>query len=272
LIANRLNSTWNALLANPQTRRCLERIPTVKNRIPPLGRTHPFDRKYGIDTSGFVPVQKIAPRRELISQISPYTGSQPSIIRSAIAALGDPHEYSFIDMGCGKGRALVVAAEFPFRDISGVELSRQLANTARRNLGIVKRRNPTIPPFTIIKDNATAIPLPEGKLVLFMYHAFGGNLVSRLIRNLEAKLSAESQHTFVICYNPVHGDLFDASPAFSRWYAATLPYDDSELGFGLDTNDSVVIRQSVVGSKLTPHPNADRAIIAKPPWRADLAN
>jgi SAM-dependent methyltransferase len=252
-------------------RRCLNAIPPLRKRLPVSHRTHPSDRQYGIDTSGIVPVHKIVANQTLRSQIIPYAASQPGIIRPALSALGKIEEYDFTDLGCGKGRAMVVAGEFPFRSIAGIELSPRLANISRRNLAIVERHHPTRPVSTVIQGNAVSVPFPEGKLALFLYHPFGAELVLQLITKLEKHLASGGAHVFFIYYNPVHGNLLDASPAFTRWYAETLPYHPSELGFGPDTEDTVVIWQSVNGSLPTPHPHPDRPIITKSPWRADLA-
>ena len=66
--------------------------------------------------------------------------------------------------------------------------------------------------------------------------------------------------------------VLDAPPVFTRWYADTLQYDESELGFGPDTEDSIVIWKSVDGAGATPHPHAERPIIiTKPLWKAGLA-
>jgi SAM-dependent methyltransferase len=260
----------NMVLSSATMRRCLNSVPPIQRRLPASHRTHPFDRQYGTDTSGVVPVHKILSNQQLRSQIIPYAASQPGIIRPALLALGIVDEYGFTDLGCGKGRALVVAGEFPFRSITGIELSPQLAGIARRNLAIVEHRFPGRPAFTVIEGNAVNAPFPEGKLALFLYHPFGPDLLSQLITNLEARLTSGKPHIFLIYYNPVHGNLLDASPAFTRWYAKTLPYDPSELGFGPDTDDTVVIWQSVAGSLPTPHPHADRPIITKSSWRAGL--
>src|SRR5882724_11277495 len=47
--------------------------------------------------------------------------------------------YSFLDVGAGKGRALLLAAELPFRKVIGVELSEDLARVAQKNITIWKR-------------------------------------------------------------------------------------------------------------------------------------
>jgi predicted RNA methylase len=43
-------------------------------------------------------------------------------------------ETTFVDIGSGKGRALIIAAEYAFKRIIGVEYSPSLATICRRNL------------------------------------------------------------------------------------------------------------------------------------------
>jgi SAM-dependent methyltransferase len=268
----RVRGLLSSTLYCASVRRCLETIPYLNTRLTAWQRTHPFDKKYGTDTSGVVPVQRIASDMTLQSKISAYGGSQPSIIRRAIMALREVDEYHFVDLGCGKGRAMIVASEFPFRSICGVELSSRLTKIARQNLNRVRRCFPNRPPVSIVEGNAITSPLPEGKVALFFYHAFGAELLSQFIHELEGFLSRGNGPVFFIYCNPVHGHVLDASPAFIRWFAGTLPYDESEMGFGPDTGDSVVIWRSISREAETPHPYADRPIIVtKPLWKAELA-
>lgn len=114
----------------------------------------------------------------------------------------------------------------------------QVCNCARPN------------PKNAIRHKATYAVLspdrvwPAGKLVLFCYNSFDAALVGKLVASLERGLAGPIEHVFVVYYNPVWGALLDRSPAFERWYAATLPYDSSELGFGPDRSDAIVIWQS----------------------------
>ena len=268
----RLKPLFYPLLLRAPLRRCLEAIPYFRKILPSYHRTHPFDRQYGTETSGVVPVRMIASDSSLASKINPYCGSQPSIIRRAITALGKVDEFHFVDLGCGKGRAMIVASEFPFRSITGVELSPRLAKIASRNMAKVELRFPTRKPIVAIEGNAVKFPLPEGKVVVFFYHSFGEDLLSQLIGEIEFRLLSGHDPIFFIYYNPVHGNVLDGSAAFARWYADVLPYDESERGFGPDAEDSVVIWKSTNETTKTPHPYADRPIIVTTHlWKAELA-
>ena len=271
-VKRRLKTIVRDFLNIPAIKKSIDTIPVIQKIYSPPQRTHPIDRIFGIHTSGIVPVEEIHSDPRLRSLIIFYTGSQPSIVRRGVSALGEIGDYTFVDLGCGKGRATTVASEFPFRHVIGVELSAALAATARANAATIRRRFPDRPRVTIIEANVVDFPLPPGKLVFFNYHAFGPELVAQLVARFEAALaSGELPHMFFVYYNPVHPEAFDASPALARFYVEQIPYDKSEIGFGPDRDDVVAIWQSVDGSTRAPHKAADRKIIRMHPLRATLA-
>ncbi len=240
---------YKALWA-PQLKPMLERVPLVRRIYSGWARVHPFDTAHGVDTSGFVPAAECAGDSGLAAQIIPYAGSQPSIVRSALASLPEPERYAFVDIGCGKGRPLVVASEFPFRRLIGVELSHRLAEVARFNAAIIAARYSGRTPIEIQIGDALAPNSSTGMtpaadcVVYFMYHAFNRTLVSALVANLERQLQDRLQQAFFVYYNPVHGEVLDQSKHFARWSAQMIHYAPGELGYGPDIQDTVVIWQS----------------------------
>jgi SAM-dependent methyltransferase len=260
-VKRRARAYASPLLDRPPVRRLLEAVPVARNLYSGWSRTHPFDRSYGTDTSGFVPPERMGLDPALSRHMMPYAGSQPSIVRRAIAALPEQEGYCFVDLGCGKARPLLIASEFPFRRLVGVELSPDLANIARANAARIRRDFPGRPAIDIVEGDASRFMLPSGNIVLFVYHAFDADFVRLLVKNLEDGLSGPLEHLFVIYYNPVLGAELDASPALTRWYAETLPYDSSELGFGPDREDTVVIWQSRRGAAARAHAQSDRRIV-----------
>lgn len=216
-------------------------------------RTHPFDREHGVRTSGFVPGLLIDPDAQTC-----YAPAQPSVIRRALAAIPERSECAFVDVGCGKGRALFVASEFEFRRIIGVELSPPLARDARRNLARFAQRRPVAAArIEIVLGDALAYAWPDGPLVVFLYNTFTRPLVARLCSTLAASLREHPRDLYVVYDNPTWAEVFDAAGELERRYAAQLPYEPSELAYGPDGLDAVVIWQN----RGNPHP--------KPPGRAE---
>jgi SAM-dependent methyltransferase len=253
----------------PAIKKFLTRLPLFRNLYHAVERRDCFDKFYGIDTSGIVPVELIHPDRSLTALICPYLGSRPAAVRSAFTALGNINEYSLVDIGCGKGRVTVIGTEFPFKEIIGVELSAKLAKDARRNARVIAKIHPNRPTITIHEANAIDFSLPKGRLVLFMYHAFRRELFTQLVAKLERRILSEGAHLYFVYNNPVCGDILDASPAFTRWYAELIPNDPMDyLPRG---HDAIVVWQSVSGAIPTPHQRIDRRIVVVDPlWKSDL--
>jgi len=242
-----------SLLHAPGVKRRLDHAPFTRKLYKVWDRGHPFDYQFGVDTLGMVAPDQITQDRRLAAQILYYLGSQPSIVRRALATLGAVDDYTLLDFGCGKGRAAIVASQFPFRQVIGIELSPTLAAKARANVAIVANRFPERPGITILNTNVLEFELPPGKLAIFAYHPFGAEILAEVVKRLEAALAADTPHIFFVYDNPKHADVLDASPAFQRYYAEVIPYDKSELGFVVGKDDPVVIWQSVRGAIPTPN-------------------
>ncbi|MDP9064782.1 MAG: class I SAM-dependent methyltransferase [Pseudomonadota bacterium] len=230
---------------------------------------HPFDSFYGTETRGYSADEVALGQHNQSVKTTVYIGSQPSIIRRALAVLPPLDDFTFVDLGCGKGRPLLVASEFSFKQIIGVELSAALVDDAKNNVAILAQRfSNRVLPLIELCDAGTYL-LPEGNIVLFLYNPFGEPVISRVIANLENSLG--SRRLFVVYYNPVHGHCFDKLGIFSRYFAATFSYSDEEIGYGPDQSDSVVIWQA--GAALPPMKHATaRILVTKVGNRAEIMN
>jgi SAM-dependent methyltransferase len=219
-------------------RDALRKVPALRSLYQGFGyeSLHPFDRAHGTETSGFVSEHKL-PRDEPASTSvqywgSAYWGSQPSFVRAAIAALPSPQTFTFIDLGCGKGRALIVASEFPFRDIIGVELSPTLAKVARKNVQIIENRFPGRTRIVVQERDASTFRFPSGNLVVYIYNPFGKEVLLKVVAALETALAAEHRDIYVIYMHPVLIEYLDASPVLGRYFEATAVFAPEEVGYG----------------------------------------
>jgi SAM-dependent methyltransferase len=230
------------IIEHKSVRKLLEQLPGFRLLYPNgWDRIHPFDQFHGTDTSGTAKINDRSVNKVIRDQAINYAGSQPNVLRLALAKLPQLNSYTFLDLGCGKGRALLVASEFGFRDILGVELSSTLAQVTRRNAEIVANRFPHRPKVRVAVGDASTYPLPAGNLVIFLYHPFSAALVANVVAGVEAALTAENRSIYIVYYNPIAGHCFDASPQLHRRFAKMLPYADQELGYGPDAEDPVVI-------------------------------
>ena len=259
------------IIRQPSVRKQIEKIPKA-DLLYGNGwdRIHPFDLLHHTDTSGVAPAKDISNQEAIIAHAVDYAGSQPSVLRLALNDLLPLDDYTFIDLGCGKGRALLVASEFSFRAIVGVELSSRLAEIARRNAEIVATKFPARTPVRVAVGDASTFPLPAGNIVLFLYNPFGAKLIANVVAGVEAALAAAARNIYIIYYNPVAGDCFDASSLLHRRFARMLPYDSDEIGFGPDRDDPLIIWQGGGVSTTKPGSVDAKILVSSNGMRANL--
>lgn len=271
-----LKTSLQRLLARAaRQRRIREWILGLRGRI--LGgrgvyqRRPPFDRELGIDASGTEPAYLLglaAPGD--YSKAIGYLGVVPSVLRAALMDIPDPASRGFVDLGCGKGRALAMATEWPFQRILGIELSPELARIARRNAECVRKSHPERTPIEVIEGDATAPSLPEGALAIYFYHPFGEALIAKLVDALAR--AAETRDLVISYVNPVYAHVFDARPVFRRWAARSLPIADEDRPFCEGDHELLLMWRAGPIADFAPRPGADRQlVVTEPGLRVEFA-
>jgi len=236
---------------------------------------HPFDNQYGIRTSGSLPgsVLRLGYSIKNTTARVGYLGVQPSVIRRVLNIIPHHNNATFLDLGCGKGRALVVASEFPFRSVIGVEISPELVQLAEKNAQVIARNHPERTPITVVGGDASNYPLPEGNLIVFLYNPFEKEVITELLKNIETALADRDSSVWIVYANPVCGHIFDTSSTLCRIYAESISYDSGEIPFSLDSSDVVVIWQDVKSASGAASEGAGRPIVVtKFGLRAELAD
>jgi hypothetical protein len=124
--------------------------------------------------------------------------------------------FTFVDMGSGKGRALLVASEFPFAKIVGIELSESLHQTALENTGRYKPVSQKCAAFDLRCMNAVDYDFGSDPLVLFLYDPFGRDIVQRVIDNLAASLRTTPRPAYVVYVYPLFADVIEGTGIFQK--------------------------------------------------------
>ncbi len=167
-----------------------------------------FDRTRRVRTSGDVSLQRagVAPGAERDSEH--YVPARPAHIREALqdVPIRDLSPYSYIDLGSGKGRTLFVAAEFPFRRITGVELSAVLHRQACANIESFRYGKKGTRPIQSICADAVEFAFPQEPLVLYLFNPFGRSTMQRVLNTLQASLESKPRHVVVVLLWPRCGD------------------------------------------------------------------
>jgi SAM-dependent methyltransferase len=120
-----------------------------------------------------------------------------------------PARFTFVDLGCGKGRTLVLAAAHGFGRVVGVEFAPLLCEIARENVERYRRETRIEAPISIECADAAAFALPPGDLVVYLYNPFSEQIMSRVAARISDSLAAPGRDLFVVYYNPRWRRIFD---------------------------------------------------------------
>jgi SAM-dependent methyltransferase len=147
-----------------------------------------FDARHGTDTAGSVEPGDLGIGDTDTSKLAiRYLPSPLRVTSWMLDRIGiDPRECSFVDLGCGKGRVLLVAAQRPFRKIVGVEISTDLAAIASRNVDRFRPPSELVPSITVENTDVRKFAMPPGNLLIHMYHPFDPVISAAVFARLAA--------------------------------------------------------------------------------------
>lgn len=208
-------------------------------RKKPQPAIHPFDRLHGTDTSGLIAGKIIAEGTGVkVEELTAYYGIAPSILHRLLdhwlqRTEPQPIERTvFLDVGAGKGRAMLLASQYPFLRVEGVELNETLADIARNNIALW-RSDPTsevLAPIHLHHADATKHTLPAEPTLAFLFHPFELPILRRFLKHVEDSQARNPRPFDLIYANAEHGSLLDHHPAFTRlWIGSVAMTPDDHL-------------------------------------------
>lgn len=153
-----------------------------------------------------------------------YQPTDPFIFREMMQSLpADPRSLTFLDLGSGKGRALLLAAEYSFRRIIGVELLPELHAIAQENVRRYRQPGARVTAFELHCADARRFPLPVEPLFLYLFDPFPEPILREVIASVAQSMRQSPRPLFIGYQNPVSEPVLAASPMFSK-LAGTLQW------------------------------------------------
>ena len=190
-------------------------------------RCEAWDLIHNVDTCGQTPISELDFQSKNKAAAVEYHSHHPAIIRAGLSALPIRHEdYTFVDFGCGKGRVLLLASEFPFRKIIGLEFAPQFVEIARRNLQNYRGNRQKCSNIEVIAGDATEYELPPERQVLYFYNPFAPSLIDLVVKGIEDSFQRSPRDLFVVFSGMLarRERAFGSRPQYER--LARQPYAD----------------------------------------------
>ncbi len=206
-----------------------------------------FDREHGVTTHAVMLLSQLDDDRsgEAYAHVTHYEAVPVADLRKMLACV--PNEFvrdaAFVDVGAGMGRAILIASEYPFKQIVGIELSAALFEIARENVARAHDLRTQCRDVRLVRGDARKRRYPNGNLVVFLFNPFDEIALRTTLKRIVASRTARDA-IYVLYHTPEHlGALltFGGEPVagfsfgvISRLGGANRTMPSSESGAGAE--------------------------------------
>jgi hypothetical protein len=176
-----------------------------------------WDRDHGVDTAGSIQLHALTvtgPNRDFGNESVCTSPQSFDFMMQNLPR--DLSGYTFVDIGAGKSRTLLLASRYNFAKIIGVEFARELVACARRNIESFHCERQRCRDLSVLEADATQFAFPDMPLVLFFYNPFSQNVFDDVLKNIVASLTARRRDCYIVYGSSSHNAIGWARPAILR--------------------------------------------------------
>lgn len=210
-----------------------------------IGQEIKGEKKYGINTTGADELKKLEDKGIDITHATIYMPVSYTLLEEIFKQL-DSNNYKqqttnhilqttnhkpfnhFLDIGCGKGRALCVAAHQGFKKVTGIDFSKELCDDANENLTKTKQKIPTLQ-FNVINNDAFYFEIPDDVDCIFFFNPFDEIIMSAVVNNIFESLQNNPRKLYIIYVNPLHKEQFLKAGFTETWHSKKMKYLEASI-------------------------------------------
>ncbi|HTV92114.1 MAG TPA: class I SAM-dependent methyltransferase [Verrucomicrobiae bacterium] len=175
-----------------------------------------FDRDYGVTTHAVLFLSDLDPEAagDAGAHATHYEAVPVADFRALLALVPkDAFAHAtFVDIGAGMGRAMILAAEYPFKQVAGIEVSPALYEVAKANLTNARARGLRCKDVRLVRDDARIAHYPPGDLVVFLFNPFDADALKATLGSIADR--RDPGETWLLYHTPVERAVIDALPAW----------------------------------------------------------
>jgi SAM-dependent methyltransferase len=155
-----------------------------------------YDWEHEVDTTR----SNVGFRSRLLAELvtGPYFATEPWLFEEMMQALPiDFQDFTFIDIGSGKGRALLMAAPYGFKKIIGVELMPEWHRVAEENIRRFRAKGALAASIESRCMDARDFEFPAGPLVVYLFNPFPEPVFAAVLERLRQSVVKNPRPVFV---------------------------------------------------------------------------
>ena len=176
-----------------------------------------FDPAFGTET------RTVVENERLTDVVSPnltrgirYEPTHAFPFRRALKSARIPTDGGFVDLGCGKGRALILAVQCGFQQVTGVDYSRGLCAAAEKNLDAFRSRTRRTFRAKILTMDATDYAFTKEDQVVYLFNPFDAVVLAAVMARLRRSLERSPRSVWILYHNPVWRASIESTGAFDH--------------------------------------------------------
>jgi SAM-dependent methyltransferase len=212
----------------------------VPPRLPGLTKStgllrHPFDAAHGVRTSGLVAGRDLHTGHAHSRHATAYYGVAPSVLMQMLIRWQRTNpaaplsQFSFVDIGAGMGRALLLASALPFRAVRGVELHPTLVRIARRNLTHWRKSSHAVAPVSLTLGDAAELRFPRGPVVCLLFNPFGATVLRRFLQHAATAFAHRPGQLDLLYINNEQEHVLESTRGFQRLFHGKISRSPEDL-------------------------------------------
>src|ERR1017187_8071725 len=182
------------------------------------------EKKYTLDTIELDRLKSITVKGNNLDHASIYQACNYYILEKGFDYLRSINENKNItDFGCGKGRAMIVAAHYGFNDITGIDFAKALCNAAEQNIKNIEILYPSVN-VKIICDDVVNYKIEKDQTVFFFFNPFDEVVMLKVAKNILSSIKENERKIYIMHANPVHKEIFLSAGFKEEYYLKKLQY------------------------------------------------
>ncbi len=186
------------------------------------------ESKYGINTTGADELQKLDMLGIDTTHATLYMPVSFTLLEEIFNQIPITSRNHFLDMGCGKGRALCIAAHAGFKQVTGIDFSKDLCDSAKENLAITVKKISTFS-FKVINNDAFYFEIPDDVDCIFFFNPFDEIIMSAVVNNIFESLQNNPRKINIIYVNPLHKEQFLKAGYTETWHRKKMKYIEAVI-------------------------------------------
>jgi len=175
-----------------------------------------FDLKNGTDTRTVTELNDLYIISSNKKKGWKYESTPILALQKLFSMLIIPNNSIFVDFGCGKGKVLIIASEFGFKEVRGIDFSSELCKIAVNNCLKYKERVQNTIEYSVFESDVVDYQVRDDENVFYLFNPFDARILENVLNNIQLSLSRFPRKIWIIYSEPRYRSIIENSNTFKK--------------------------------------------------------